>query len=448
MLTRVCLIVVLLVATSLWSQVVGNGAGIGSTSQAGDEDRMLTPSPVDIQGYSVALGSETRSNYLRTGVAFRSEYNDNFYTGVSGNPVSDMSYSIWPTIALDETTPRLRSMLTYSPSLTFYQHSNTPTQLDQIVRANLQYRMSPHMTLSLQDNLARTSNAFTLLNPASVTVAGSIQAPTTPLMFAVGSGDLLSNTAAGEFTYQFTASNMVGASGAFNDVHYPNPLRVQGLNDSTYTAGSAFYTRRVLKKHYLGATYLYQKILTYPTAGQGETQTNGALLFYTTHLTSRVSVSVSGGIQHSEYIQVPSLPVQTWSPAGAASIGWQGVHTTFAVAGSRTISGGGGLVGAYHLITANGSVRRQLTRTWSTSISGSYSLSKNVDSSQLLFNPGGHSVAGAAAVHHVLSEHFNVEVGYARIHQSYIGIAAIVNVPDTNRGWISISYQFIRPLGK
>jgi hypothetical protein len=39
-------------------------------------------------------------------------------------------------------------------------------------------------------------------------------------------------------------------------------------------------------------------------------------------------------------------------------------------------------------------------------------------------------------------------VGYTRLHQSFNGIAAIATTPDTNREFISISYQFSRPLGR
>ena len=61
---------------------------------------------------------------------------------------------------------------------------------------------------------------------------------------------------------------------------------------------------------------------------------------------------------------------------------------------------------------------------------------------------GGHTVSGTVSVQHPMSEHFKAELGYARLHQSYSGIAVISTAPDSNREFISISYQFTRPLGR
>jgi hypothetical protein len=41
-----------------------------------------------------------------------------------------------------------------------------------------------------------------------------------------------------------------------------------------------------------------------------------------------------------------------------------------------------------------------------------------------------------------------VQLGYTRLHQDYSGIAVLAATPNTNREYISISYQFFRPLGR
>src|SRR5437899_5740401 len=83
-------------------------------------DRMMTPPPVSGHMYPVTLSSEERSNYLRGGLSFTSAYTDNVLGGTD-HPVSDVSYSVTPMIALDETTPRLHYLLTYASGFTFYQ---------------------------------------------------------------------------------------------------------------------------------------------------------------------------------------------------------------------------------------------------------------------------------------------------------------------------------------
>src|SRR5215471_8176993 len=65
-------------------------------------DRMMTPPPVSGQTYPITLGSQERSNYLRSGVSFTSAFTDNVLGGAT--PLSDISYSVTPLIALDETT--------------------------------------------------------------------------------------------------------------------------------------------------------------------------------------------------------------------------------------------------------------------------------------------------------------------------------------------------------
>src|SRR5215472_12519428 len=65
-------------------------------------DRMVTPPPVSGQTYPIMLTSEERSNYLRGGLSFTGAYTDNALAGLQPHPVSDVSYSISPMIALDQ----------------------------------------------------------------------------------------------------------------------------------------------------------------------------------------------------------------------------------------------------------------------------------------------------------------------------------------------------------
>jgi len=59
----------------------------------------------------------------------------------------------------------------------------------------------------------------------------------------------------------------------------------------------------------------------------------------------------------------------------------------------------------------------------------------------------GHSISGTASLQRLFGEHLNVQLGYTRLHQSY-NVAAISTTPDTNREFVSLSYQFARPLGR
>ena len=445
MFTRVYLLLVLLVAAPVWSQVDANGTEAATGPV--DDSRMQTPPPVSVASYSTATLSETRSNYLRGGLTFNTAYSDNVLGGISTNPVSDVSYSIWPTIALDETTPRLHSVFTYSPGFTFYQRTSSRNETDQNLGLDVAYRLSPHVTVSFRDAFQKSSNVFNQPDLLAATpVSGSPQAPTEAVIAPVA--DRLTNGGNGGISYQFGPNSMIGAGGTFTNLHYPNPAQVPGLFDSSSAGGSAFYNHRLSKKHYVGATYEYQRILAYPVGAQSETQTHTVFVFYTVYFTPTLSVSLSGGPQHSDVSQSPLPPSHAWSPAGTASLGWQKQHTSLAVSYSRIVTGGGGLLGAFHSNNAIGSLGQQFTKNWKAGITASYSIYKSLDPLIFLSAPGGHTVSGSASLQRSLGEHLSAEAGYTRLHQSYSNIAAVSTFPNVNREWISISYQFVRPLGR
>jgi hypothetical protein len=107
-----------------------------------------------------------------------------------------------------------------------------------------------------------------------------------------------------------------------------------------------------------------------------------------------------------------------------------------------------GLPGAFETNTTNAAARWQIARTWNTGVAGNYFINKSLTPSFTPSNPGGHTISGTVSVQHSMGEHFRAELGYSRLHQSYSGIAVISNAPDSNREYISLSYQFSRPLGR
>jgi hypothetical protein len=446
MLIRVFVGIILLAACPLWAQEAASGGAEAAATGPSGGGAMLTPAPVSGEGYSMGFTSETRSNYLRGGLVFSSAYNSDATTGTNGQPISDVSYSIWPTISLDQTRSRLHWVLNYSPGFTFYQKTSSLNQADQNLGVNLSYRLSPHVTLSVRDTFAKTSNVLNQpISDLASPVSGGVYVPNNSVIAPIA--DTLTNNANASITYQFSANGMVGASGTFTNLHYPNQAQVPGLSDSSSRGGSAFYNHRLSKMHYIGATYQYQWFLAYPNGGQSETQTQSVFLFYTVYFNPTFSVSFFGGPQYSNTQQF-GLPTSTsWSPAGGASMSWQGKLTSFAASYSRSINSGGGLAGAVVLSSASGSLRRQLTRMLSMSIGGSYASNDILDALPAL-NNGGQTISGNASVQRQIGEHFSLQAQYTRLHQSYSLVAAISSVPNRNLAMISISYQFSRPLGR
>ena len=419
-----------------------------------DTVRMATPPPVSNADYPTQTLSQERSDYLLLGLTFQAAYTDNLLEGIGTKPVSDIGYSVWPSIALQETTSRMQTLLSYSPGFTEYQYTSSRNEVDQNVSASFQYRLSPHVTLSLRDTLHKTSDVFSAPDVVSVLpVSGSALPPTLAVIAPVA--DQLSNTAGAELTYQFGRDSMVGASGNFNNLYFANSGQISGLYNSTTQGGSGFYSHRLARRHYVGATYQYQNVQASPLGSETgvlgfdtTTQTQAMLGFYTVYLKPTLSFSLSGGPQHYD-ISGAGLPSsQAWKPAATASLGWQAHHTNFAASYARIISGGGGLFGAYQSNSANGSIRQVLTPSWNVGVDAFYSIYKEVDPNLASLYPGGHTVGGSASLQRRFGTRWNAQAGYTRLHQTYANIAAVSTFPNVNREWISISYQFAKPIGR
>jgi len=437
--------IILLAAYPLWAQ---GGAEAAGTGPGGGGGAMMTPAPVSGEGYSMGFTSETRSNYLRGGLVFSSAYDSDATIRTNGQPVSDVSYTISPTISLDETRSRLHWVLNYSPGFTFYQKTSSLNQANQNLGVSLSYRLSPHVTLSLRDSFQKTSSVLIL--PSSdleQPVSGGVFVPNYSVIAPIA--DMLTNTANATLTYQFAPNAMVGAGGTFTNLHYLNPAQVPGLSDSSSKGGSAFYTHRLSKMHYIGVTYQYQMFLAFPTAGQSETQAHSIYAFYTVYLKPTLSISAFGGPQYSNtYTKQFGLPASSsWSPSGGVSMGWQGKLTSFAASYSKEINDAGGLIQAVQFYAATASLRRQLARTLSMSIGGSYAKNSALNLPTALLTTG-HSISGNASVQRQIGQHLSLQLRYTRLQQSYSNIVVLSSVPNTNLVMATISYQFTRPLGR
>jgi hypothetical protein len=444
---------------SLWGQVSSSApqasatvseSNSSNTSVTDQDVSMLTPPTVNAGSYPVVGLAEERSNYLRLGIIFTTAYSDNILGGSTSAPVSDVSYSIWPTISLDQTTPRLHSVFTYSPGFTFYQKTTSRNETDQNVSGKVEYRLSPHVTVTVQDTFLKTSNIFNQPNLVNEPISGGGLPPSVAVIAPVA--DQLRNIASGGISYQFGPNSMVGANGSFTYLNYPDPNQVPGLFNSRSETGSGFYNHRLSKKHYVGAMYQYSRMLALPegseTGSQTTTQTQTIYGFYTVYFKPTISLSLSGGPQYYNAVQSPLPASNAWRPAATASFGWQAQRTNVAISYSHVVSGAGGLLGAYDSDNATGSVHWQVARYWDIGASGFYSNYKALTPLFVSSTPGGHTLSGTASVKYTFRGYLSFEGGYTRLHQDYGDIPLVSAFPNTNREYISIAYHFARPLGR
>ncbi len=434
---------VLLAAIPVWPQVAPSASGGNSVSP------MMVPPPVSNVNYPASVGSEVHSNYLRGGFTESTAYISNLYAGSGGPSLAETTISILSSIALDATTTRQHMTVAFAPGYTFYSPSSILNSPDDSATAAYSVQLTPHTTFSANDQFQYSS--MPIYNPAGVVSGGQVSgspALSTPGVIAPFA-PFLNNNANADFTAQTGMNTMLGGSGSLGTLHYPNSSETAGLYDYSSRGGSAFYNQRVLDRQYFGATYQYADILSYPTGETSTTQMQSVMGYYTIYAKSKLSFSILAGPQYYE-TSLPPIPVLSgWGPSVTASTGWQGMRTSLSASYSQSVTGGGGLLGAYHSKSANATARWQMSRTWTGNVDGAYSIIKSVSPQFALFGvENGHTVSGDMMAAHSMGAHWNISFSYVHIHLSYGNIAALSSNPDSDSGTVTIAWQFSRPLGK
>jgi hypothetical protein len=432
------LIVALVVVLPLGFQ--SSASAQASPSQ---QNSMLTPPPVSGQSYRVETGMEERENTIGGGIGVGGGYIDNLYPGSgSSGQLSEKAISVQPRIAIDTKSARLHASAAYNPNFIFYEPSSGLNETDHSGVFNFEYRFTPRLSMDVNDTLQRTSSGFSQIGAGGI--SGSAQSPA----LIVGYAQHLLNLANASLAYQFSPHGMIGALGDVGTLDYPTSPETIGVYDSASRGGAAFYNHRLSAAQYVGAVYRYEAAFAYPTQGQYETQTNEIDGFYTIYVTETFSLSVEGGPQHYRETHTQSPITESWSPTITASMGLQKRYTSFAANFSRTVTGGGGLLGAFYSRNAGATGNWQFARLWNAGLNVNYTINKNAAPLTELTSNSGHTLVGALMLTRTISAHTNATLRYDRIQNHYSGIPAIANNPNTDRVMVSLSWDFRRPIGR
>jgi hypothetical protein len=405
---------------------------------------MLKPPPVSGQSYRVETGMEERANYVSGSIVAGAGYIDNLFPGSSQGQLGEKIISLQPTIAFDAKSTRQHTSAFYSPTFIFYEPTSALNEADHNALFKFQYRLSPRVTLDLGDTLMKSSTGFGQIGSGGI--SGGTQTTTPGII--VPFGERFTNDASGGLSYQFSPHGMIGGSGDIGILSYPNKSQVPGLYNSDSRGGAGFYAHRLSGAQYLGAMYRYQQVFAYPTGTQYETQTHTIYGFYTLYLTESWSLSVSGGPQNYIGEHAPFPTTRAWTPAVAASMGWQNPHTSFAANFSRTVTGGGGLLGAFYSRSAGATGNWQISRMWYAGLNVNYSINKNATPLFGQSSLAGHSFTTSLTAGRALSSHARAALSYDRIQNRYGGIPSIASNPSSDRVMLSFIWQFERPIGR
>lgn len=446
----------MLMPYSLGAQVVPAGTGGG-----GQVEPMQMPALETAAPYAIDTGSQARSNVLQGSVGFTPAYNWNLFPGLTSVPIDVMSYSIVSSITLDKKDSRLHQTYNYSPSFTFYQQVTALNMMDQSASAKLDFRWTPHLTVSGLDTFVKTSNVF---NQAGALGSGSVSGslPSSPSDVVDPFMAETSNTVNGNLGYQFHENDMVGGGGGENYMSIPSygtpgsSSYLEGY-DSTGEVGSAFYNRRLSLMRTVGVNYQYTRSIAMFSTETFNVQMHSFLPFFAYKAGKHFSANIAAGPQF--YTQSVALNATSsspasvvsesaWTPAVTASFGWQAGRSSVSASVSRTVMGGGGLVGAYIYETANLHARHQLARIWTIDVGGDYADFANSATQGMLSYPGGHSFDAEISLDRTIGAHFHATIGYQWMYVNYFGSLAQTFDPNSERAYGTISYNFSRPLGR
>jgi hypothetical protein len=441
---KILLLLTLFIAAPVWAQV--QPSATGDIAPIEDDNRMTVPPVASGMLFSNVPTSDERTNFVEASVTTNAAYTDNILPSSTAKPVSDVTVSVLPSFAFNRLTPRQQTSITYLPSFTFYKNSTGLNAGAQGANGMYQIRLSPHISLALQDAFLKTSNIFNTQFPFT---AGGINGSTSPApALVIPFAEQIRNDANGALSYQFSSKAMVGGSGFFSNYRFPDKANSPGVYDSDGLAGAGFYNRRLSRTQYLGVMYKYSDVLAYPPGTRIETQIHALLPFYTLSFNRNFSLSVSGGAQHVLVAQKNLIRQTAWSPQAIASFSWQGNRGSLIASYLHTTTAGQGLLGAYNSNSGNVSGLWKIARTWSVTAALAYQATDAAIFVTAQSYQGGYSVMGNATLEHPFGDHVTVSGEFDRLHQEYTGLAIIAANPDSNRESFTVTYRFTKSLGR
>ncbi len=428
------------------------GMDVPAAEDDSASDMPEIPSVLGGHGLSLAFGVEAeRSNFIRGGVNVGAAYDDNASLTAT-NGVGNVSYNVFPSIAIDQTRPRMRWSLGYAAGLTVNQRLSNNNQGSHDLSFESEFRLSPHVNLRVAEDFVRTSAVFdggigALVLPGNGDPVGGV---VTPL-----SARRASNTVV-EMNYHYALKDVVGVSSSFYDLHYSDvPAGALIVADTRTVSGGAFWLHRLFRHDWAGVSYGFERLTFDP---DGETRVHSFTVVNTVKFANKFSFSGFIGPQYSDNQGVVAAGVgagtntqfNNWSVAGGLEGGWQSEHTSVGIGYSKRVNDGGGITGAVRLQNVHANFRRELFPGWTTSLGMSYG---NRDS--LTIPAAGdvtsiNTTSATASLERNIGKNLGFRLGYSHDFQTQSGAADATRNFDAsrNRYFFTLSYQWARPLGR
>ncbi|MFY9560057.1 MAG: hypothetical protein WAQ52_07475 [Terriglobales bacterium] len=393
---------------------------------------------------SLAFTSEMeRSNYLRGGLNVGAAYDDNALLVPTGE-VGNASYSVFPNIAIEQSTSRMSWKLEYAAGLTVNQRLSNRNQGSHDLNFDSQFRLSPHVSLRVAEDFSLASGFF---DSGAGGLGVGNGGPNANL--ALPLAKQRSSVTVAEANYHFALKDVIGASGSFYDLHFSDVPAGFALANTRTAAGSAFWLHGLFGRDWAGISYRFQRLTFDPN---GETRVHSIMAVNTLKLPNRFTVTSFIGPEHSDNQGLfpaggGTAHFSDWSVAGGVEVGWQKDHTSVAGGYSRQISDGGGILGVVRLQGIHGDVRQQLLPGWAVAVGASYG--KNESLTVPFEGSAGkiNSSSVGVSLERNLGRSLGLRVGYNHDFQEQFG-GALPGPAHRNRVSVTLGYQWYRPLGR
>ena len=426
---------------------------IDATADAGDtsSDLPQIPSLLGGKGASLAFPSESeRSNYLRGGLNVGATYDDNVLLA-PGNGVGNTTYSVFPNIAIEQTLPRLRWSLGYAGGLTVNQRLSNRNQGSHALNFESQFRLSPHVNLRIAEDFLLTSGVFDATSGAGgvVGAGGPNSSLITPLSQQRSSSTVV------ETNYHFALKDVLGASGSFYDLHFNDVPAGVTLNNTRAITGSAFWLHELFRHDWAGVSYRFERLTFNPSGA--ETRVHSFMVVNTLNLPGRMTLS---GFAGPEYSNNRGLVVSggtgqasvfsDWSFAAGVEGGWQKERTSLAAGYSRRVNDGGGVLGPVHSQSIHADLRYRLATGWAAALGGSYGRNSSLTVTSATSATSVNVTSVGTSLERAVGKSLGFRVGYSHDFQQQSGSSDQNQDFDAhrNRFFVTLSYQWARPLGR
>ncbi len=223
------------------------------------------------------------------------------------------------------------------------------------------------------------------------------------------------------------------------------------LSNTQSATGAGFWLHKIFRGDWAGLSYRFERITFDP---DGETRVQSFLAVDTLNLGNRFSVSAFGGVQYADNQGLAEQGTTNvfststlWSPAGGIEAGWRNARTSVLAGYSRSISDGGGLLGAVQLGNAYGSFRREFVPGWAVTATAGYGTNASILPAAIVAastNLNSIDVTSVGAgLERSVGKKLGLRLGYTHDFQQQAGFGDVTR----NRFIATLSYQWAKPLG-